>query len=381
MDRIYLDHNSTTPLDREVAAAVASCFEQQTLNPASQHWGGREARRWLDNLRVEIGQMLGANIDELSGDRLVFTSGGTESNNLALLGISGETPGQVLVSSIEHPSVIGAAEELQRRGFDVQHIPTSPNGIVDLARLAEMLTDDTKLVSVMMANNETGVIQPIAEIVDLCRSREVPFHTDAIQAVGKLPVSFRELNVDALSFTAHKLHGPRGIGGLLFRDGLQVQPQIHGGFQQEGIRPGTESVPLAVGVHTALKKCVDNLDARRAHLEQLRNQLEQRLLAECSFAEVVGGKAERLPNTANISFRGLNRQAVLMALDMQQVACSTGSACASGSSDPSPVLIAMGLPSEVIEGALRFSVGVENTAAEIEIACGLILQVVHNLRS
>ncbi|MFT7639438.1 MAG: cysteine desulfurase [Pirellulaceae bacterium] len=379
MDRIFLDHNSTTAIDPEVAAAIFDCFRQQTFNPASQHWGGREARRWLDNLRVDVGQMLGANVDEISGDRLVFTSGGTESNNLALLGIAGESPGRIVVSSIEHPSVIGAAEELQRRGFDVQHLPALATGVVDLTRLPDLITEETKLVSVMMANNETGVLQPIAEIAQLCRSRAVPFHTDATQAVGKLPVNFRDLQVAALSFTAHKIHGPRGVGGLLLRDGLQVHPQLHGGFQQEGIRPGTESVALVVGLHAALKKCIGELESRRVQLEQLRDQFEQTILAHCSNAKVIGAAAERLPQTSNISFRGLDRQAALMALDLQKIACSTGSACASGSSDPSPVLIAMGLSDELIEGALRFSFGIGNTSAEIDAACSRVLKVVHGL--
>ena len=289
MDRIYLDHNSTTPIDPAVAAAIMECYQQQTFNPASQHWGGRKARRWLDDLRVEVGAMLGANIDELAADRLIFTSGGTESNNLALLGIAGDEPGRVIISSIEHPSVVGAAEELQRRGFDVQQLPTLSTGVVDVAQLPNVLNDQTKLVSVMAANNETGVLQPISDIAAICRNHSIPFHTDAVQAVGKIPISFRDLKgVDALSFTAHKIHGPRGIGGLLLRNDLEVKPQLHGGFQQEGIRPGTESVALVVGLHAAMKQCCEDLANRHAlsyscaidsRRSCLRRALELRLLA------------------------------------------------------------------------------------------------------
>ena len=377
-DPIYLDNNATTALLPEVVEAMRGCDEAGYMNPASQHWAGRRARRCLEEARDTVARVLGLRTTP-AADRLIFTSGGTEANNLALLGLAGRRPGRVLISAIEHPSVVGAAQELQRRGFDVHMIPVSSEGVVATEEVHRLLTADTRLVSVMLANNETGVLQRVSEIARLCEEAGVPMHTDAVQVVGKSPVDFRSLGVAALSCTAHKFHGPRGIGALILREDIPLDPLIYGGFQQQGLRPGTESVALAVGFARALELWEAEGAVRTARIATLRDGFEQRLTADPAIV-VNGESAPRLPHTSNLSFLDCERQALWMALDIAGLACSTGSACASGSSEPSPVLIAMGLEPERIAGALRFSLSALTTSPEVDEACDLILTAVNDLR-
>lgn len=390
---IYLDHNSTTPLDPTVAAAMVNCWSLGFLNPASQHRAGQLARRALEKSRSSIISLLGGKSKGMDADSLVVTSGGTESNNLALIGMTlagfnklkqqhpSALPGdyQVLVSAIEHPSLIGAAEHLARLGFLVHRISVDPRGVVSLDHLESLLQRPSLLVSVMLANNETGVIQEIQELAKLCQQYDVPFHTDAVQAVAKMPVHFRELGVSALSFTAHKFSGPRGIGGLLLRHGVPIEPILFGGFQQMARRPGTEDVAALVGMEVAMKLYFDHPD-RMQRVAALRDHLQTELLVQIPDAVVIGGSAKRIPSTLNIAVPGINRQAFLMAADLVGIAISTGSACASGSSDPSPVLTAMGLENEVIESAMRISLGVANTSDEIEFAIRHISSIIKQLR-
>ncbi|QDU99265.1 cysteine desulfurase family protein [Lignipirellula cremea] len=382
MQRIYLDHNATTPLAAVAAAAMAEADRKAFANPASQHEFGRKARRRLETAREAILAELGGQVHGMQHDHLVFTSGGTEANNLALLGLAGAEPGTLLISAIEHPSVTAAALLLQRRGFEVEKIGVCREGVVDLAALEERLQagGDVRLVSIMLGNNETGVLQPVREAAQLCRAAGVPLHTDAVQAVGKIGVDFRGLGVSALSFAAHKFHGPRGIGGLLLRNHLKLEPQLAGGFQQAGLRPGTEPVSLAVGMAAALAAWRLEANERTARLAELRDLLEAKILLGAPDTIRVGGGAARLPHTSNLAFPGQDRQALQMALDMAGVACSTGSACASGSSEPSPVLQAMGLPQAVVEGSLRFSLGADTRPVDVERAADCILRVINNLR-
>ena len=320
----------------------------------------------------------------MDADRLVFTSGGTESNNLALLGLAGEEPGRVLVSSIEHPSIFGPAESLARKGFEVISIPVSQSGVIDRSEFEKRITAETRLVSLMLANNETGVIQPVAEIAKICRDLGVMIHCDATQAVTKIPVSFQNLGVDAMTFSPHKFYGPRGIGGLVTKSSITPNPILFGGFQQMGIRPGTENLALAAGTLAALRQCGPCKDSdshvckavceKYDAVADLRDRLQTGL--EAMGAVTNGGDSARLPNTLNISFPGMNRQAFLMAADMAGLDFSTGSACASGSSEPSPVLVAMGLPDEIIEGSVRISLGLSNTAEEIDEAIERIRRIV-----
>lgn len=380
MHSIYLDNNSTTRIDPRVADAIHECLRAGYGNPASQHRLGRQSRRVLEQARDTVGRILGCHLSDIHADRVVFTSGGTEANNLALLGLAGHPPGRVIVSAIEHPSVSGPAEQLARLGFDVRRVRVSRDGVVQIDHLRELLNQDTRLVSVMLANNETGVLQPVAEMAEICGQAGVSMHTDAVQVVGKLPVHFRRLGVTALSLAGHKFHGPRGIGALVVRSDVKLSPQLFGGFQQEGLRPGTESVALAVGLSRALELWEQESESRQQRMAALRDRLEHGIRAEVPDVVINGSSAVRLPHTINLSFPGVDRQALLMALDLAGIACSAGSACASGSSEPSPVLLAMGLPPEITVGAIRISLGADSTAEEIQQAIRCISNIIKDLR-
>jgi cysteine desulfurase len=395
MTPIYLDHAATTPMLPAVADAMREASLRYGANPASQHELGRLARRALESARSRIAEILGAGPD----DQLIFTSGGTESNNLALTGLTGwhaqgpppgvvggqliraSTTPRIVISSLEHPSVYRLADHLAEQGAAiVDRLPVSREGVTQVDALSDLLHPNTRLVSVILGSNETGVLQPVEQVAAACRERRIPSHTDATQVVGKLPVHFRELGVDALTFAAHKFHGPVGIGGLLVREDAKLAPAMSGGFQQASLRPGTESVPLALGMLAALELWQAEADARRERMEGLRDELELLLFHDCRSMEVIGGHAPRLPHITNEAFSGLDRQALAMALDLAGVACSTGSACASGSSEPSPALIAMALPKEQISGSIRFSLGATTTADEVDEASRRILSVVNRLR-
>ncbi|HEY2412943.1 MAG TPA: cysteine desulfurase family protein [Pirellulaceae bacterium] len=393
---IYLDNNSTTPIDPCVVEAMTRAWRDCGANPASQHSLGRKARRMLEEAREGILELLGAKTGGMDADQLVFTSGGTEANNLALLGLAStppagtklgplgnrEIPSRVAMSPLEHPSITATVAELARRGALFGNCRVTAEGVVDLAPWREPPgPTPATLVSIMLANNETGVIQPIAEIAAACRQRGALIHTDAVQAVGRISVHFRELGVDAMTVAPHKFHGPLGIGALVVKNGIKLQPQLFGGFQQGGLRPGTENVALAVGFQAALQHAISEFTERTAQMRSLRDQLEQSLRFELSHLVIIGENASRLPNTSCVSFPGLDRQALVMALDLAGVACSTGSACASGSSEPSPTLVAMGLPSDVIQGAIRLSLSAFSTAAEIAEASRRIINTVKHLRA
>lgn len=380
MSAIYLDHCSTTPLHPAVAQAMWECQQSCLGNPASPHQFGQAAKRVLEGAREALARQLGADVAEVGGEQLVFTSGGTESNNLALRGLAGHPPGRILVSAVEHPSVSAPADELARQGFDVRRIPVDSKGLLRLDQLDELLDSSTRLVSVQFGNHETGVVQPLDEIVARCRAHHVPVHSDAVQAVGKVPLHFRRLGLAALTFNAHKIHGPVGIGGLLLRPGLVPRPLLWGGTQQFGIRPGSEPVTLAVGFCCALECAIERRDRSAESLGTLRELLEQTLLEQLPDLSISGAASPRLPHVTNVAFAGLDRQALLLALDRAGVACSSGPACQSGASEPSPVLRAMGLPADVVESALRLSVGGFTTADDVREAARRILNVVKDLK-
>ncbi len=388
MQAIYLDHNSTTPLAAEAVDAMAPWQHQQFGNPASQHAPGRRARQAVEQAREEIGRILGARMTGRHPDRVVFTSGGTEANNLALWGLTGaliaNEPGGLAVSTIEHPSVLAAAELLARRGWHVERLPVNAAGVVDLAQVDEQLAKiagyPRRLLSVMLANNETGAIQPVAELARRALERGILLHTDAVQMAGKLPLDFAGLGCAALSVAAHKFHGPLGIGALVVRPDVELEPVIRGGFQQAGLRGGTESVALAVGMHAALAAWQREQDERIHRMSTLRDRLEQALQQALPGRVVINAAASpRLPQTSSLAIRGCDRQALVMALDLAGVACSTGSACASGSSEPSTVLLAMGVERDVLAGSLRFSLGAGTTAAEIDTAVERIVSAAARL--
>ncbi len=391
IDRIYLDHNATTPIFPEVAEAIRACWSEPYLNPASQHEFGRCARRVLEDARERVGELLGA----APTDRIIFTSGGTESNNLAIRGLlqrAGASPlpfsrtanqpaPHLIISSIEHPSITTLANHLAQLGYQVDHLGVDGDGVIRAEDLPRLLRPETRLVAAMLANNETGVVQPIAELAAICNERNIPLHTDASQAAGKLPPNFQDLGAATMTIAAHKFGGPIGIGALLVRGDVELRPLLYGGVQQTGIRPGTESVPLAVGMRVALELWDKNRREWLVKLESLRNDFESSLKRSGGQLDILGEKTERLPTTSNVAFVGLDRQQLFLALDQAGVACSTGSACASGSSEPSPVHVAMGCDSAIISSALRFSFGVQTTRAEVAESADRILRICNNLRS
>jgi len=381
MDLIYLDHNATTPLSPDAAAAMARCQAEIFGNPASQHMAGRRARRVLEEARDGIGRLLGADLDRFEADRVIFTSGGTESNHLALLGLAGERPGHAVVSAIEHPSVVGPARWLARRGWQIDWLGVLADGRIDADALPGLLRPETRFVSAMLGNNETGVMQPIARLAEHCSAAEVALHVDAAQVVGKLPVDFHALGADLMTVAAHKFHGPVGIGALVVRHGIELTPLLFGGFQQEGLRPGTEAVALAAGMHAALDACSRDLVEFRERVGRLRDDFERALMSACPELTVHGLAAERLPHTSSIAFPEVAGQELLVALDLAGICCSTGSACASGSSEASPTLLAMGVEKGLAESSLRFSFGRGTTAAEAAQAACRILEIYKDLRN
>jgi cysteine desulfurase len=378
---IYLDHNATTPVLPEVVEEMRACYAEPYYNPASQHEFGRRARRRLEDARERIGELVGANMTGRDADAVVFTSGGTEANNLAVRGLIGaNSAGHLVISDLEHPSITALGDQLARAGAQVDRLEIDADGLLRMSKLPQLLRPETRLVCVILGHNETGVLQPVAKIAALCAEHDVPLHTDAAQVVGKLPVDFRTLGAATMSFAAHKFHGPLGIGALVVRHGVALTPQLVGGFQQAGLRPGTESVALAVGMLTALELWHAEQDPRRVRLTALRAEFERTICAGWPDAIVLGAESPRLPHTSNVAFVGLERQALFIALDQAGVACSTGSACASGSSEPSPALVAMGLDEAVFSSALRFSFGATTTAAEVAESSRRILKVCNDLR-
>lgn len=376
-ESIYLDHCATTPLLEEVAEAMQTARLNGGANPSSQHEPGRRARRLLEESRERVLELLGAVSRGMEADRLIFTSGGTEANTLALRGLAPERGSRVMISSIEHPSVTATAERMEADGWRVDRIRVAENGVIDLRHAEALLSEEARpaLVSVMLGNNETGVVQPIAELAGLCHERGVLLHTDAVQAVGKVDVSFRDLGVSAMTFAPHKFHGPIGVGGLVVRHGVRLEPVQVGGFQQGGLRAGTESVELAVGARTALEAWAREGSKRTERIAALRDRLEESVAKIEPRMRVIGKESLRLPHVSCMALLGLDRQSLAMALDLAGVACSTGSACASGSSEPSPVLRAMGLSDELVGGAVRMSLGALTSEAEIDTAVERIGQV------
>lgn len=355
-------------------------MQLRLANPASQHAAGRQARKVVEEAREAILKACGAHTTGMSSDQLIFTSGGTEANNLALFGLAEQRTGSIVVSNIEHPSILASAERLKTLGRTVHQIPCNTNGIISIEHLEKLLVSEpVAVVSVMTANNETGVIQHIEQVTKLCNNANVWVHTDAVQAIGKMPLEFAKLGVDAMTITAHKIHGPVGIGAIVVRKGITIAPQLFGGFQQLGLRPGTENAVLAGGFSAAIIEAQSARDVASVQMESMRDRLEQIITNRIARARVVGIESKRLPHTSSITFDGLDRQALQLALDQLGVACSTGSACASGSSQPSHVLVAMGLSDSMVRGGVRFSLSRDTNPDEIDRAGELIVSAVQRL--
>ena len=362
---IYLDANATTPLHREVMAAMMPALADFFANPSSVHKPGQDARALVDTARERCANALGCDPREI-----VFTSGGTEADALALRGLS---PRKIVTTAVEHPAVLDAC-----RGVETVRVPVTRDGALDLDALRAALPG-ASICSVMMANNETGVLFPIAEVGALCRSFGVPLHVDAVQAVGKLPVAIAELPIDLLSCSAHKIQGPKGAGLLWARRSLRLSPLVSGGHQEKGRRGGTENVAGIVGLGAALKRARSTLHETEPRLRALRDRLQSAAQA-IPGAHVAGARASRVCNTLNVAFEGCDGETLLAALDLAGIAVSTGSACSSGSLEPSPVLLAMGYPEALARGAVRFSLWTGNTAQEIERVCAVLPDVVARAR-
>ena len=394
--KVYLDHSATTPADRRVVEAMLPYLTERFGNASSVHSFGQEARAAVDRARREVAALIGARASEI-----VFVSGGTEANNLALRGItdasqtrknlsngSSTKKGHVITSSIEHSSVRGISDELEKRGWDITRLPVYEEGIVRIEDVRAALRSDTVLISVMLANNEIGTLQPISEIGALVREersertngRQLWFHCDAVQAAGRIPLDTETLGCDLLSLSAHKLYAPKGTGALFVRRGVRLVSQNVGGHQEREKRAGTEGVPGIVAFGMAAKLAREELAERSKHERQLRDRFEAGVTERIEDIVFNGDRARRLPNLSNISFRFIEGEGLLISLDLQGVAVSTGSACSSGTLEPSPVIQALGRNDELARGAIRFSFGKDNTVEDVDYVLEVLARVVEKLR-
>ena len=378
--RIYFDHNATTPVDPAVAETMARVTIEEFGNPSSVHHFGQRAKAVLDEARSAVAGLVGGEPSEV-----VFTSGGTESDNFALRGVAEalEPTGRrhLIASSIEHEAVLVTLRALARRGWQVTLLPVDATGIVKPESLDQAITADTALVSVMHANNEIGTVQPVAELAKIAHAHGALMHTDAVQSIGKIPVDVRALGVDLLALSAHKFNGPKGVGALWIKRGARVTSILTGGKHERSRRAGTENVPGIAGLGVAAQRAAVKLATEAPRIAALRNRLEADILARVSGTAVNGAREPRVPNTTNISFEAIEAESLLIALDLEGVAVSTGSACSSGTLEPSHVLRAMGLPSPRTQNSIRLSLGAANTDAEVDFVVSKLPAIVEKLRS
>ncbi len=377
MSRIYLDHAATTPLSPAVLAAMTPYFTEVFGNASSIHGEGREAKRAVENARRQVAKALNAAIPQ----EIYFTAGGSESDNWALKGAAfAHGSGHIITTAIEHHAVLHTCEWLEKQGFSVTYLPVDGFGRISAAQVERALRPDTFLVSVMSANNEVGTLEPIGEIGELCRSRGVLFHTDAVQAVGAIPLDVQAMHIDLLSLSGHKLCGPKGVGALYIRKGVKIEPLIHGGAQERGYRAGTENLSGIVGLGKAVEMAHASLSDHAARMTALRDRLIEGLTARVPGTHLNGHPTQRLPGNVNISFDGVEGEALLLRLDLVGVAASSGSACTSGALDPSHVLMALGLSEAAANGALRLTLGTETTPEEIDRVLDILPPIVDDLR-
>ncbi|HIZ02981.1 MAG TPA: cysteine desulfurase NifS [Candidatus Borkfalkia avistercoris] len=379
MERIYFDHAATTPVDPRVLEKMMPYFTEKFGNPNSQHFFGRETVSAVDDARDAIAACIGAKPSEI-----YFTSGGTEADNWALRGAAHAFAARgrhLIVSAVEHPAMISAAKELVKEGFDVTFAEVDEYGLVDLEKLERAIRPDTIFVGVMTANNEVGTIQPVKEIAALCKARGIVFFTDAVQAAGAIPLDVKALGADMLSFSAHKFYGPKGVGALYVRSGLRIGKLIAGGHQERSMRGGTTNVPAVVGMEQALRIACAELEKNAAYVTSLRDRFIKRVLAEIPYVKLNGHPEKRLPANANFSFRYIEGESLLFSLDLKNIAVSSGSACSSGSLEPSHVLLAMGLPEGLAHGSIRFSFGKDNTVEQVDYAVDALKEITVKLRA
>jgi cysteine desulfurase len=377
MRRVYLDHNATTPVHPDVLAAMMPFFAEQYGNPSSIHGFGREARDAVEGAREQIAAFLG-----VASEEIVFTSGGTESDNLAVKGVAlARGAGHIITSQVEHHAVLRTCQALERAGFAVSYLGVDRHGMVDPDDVRRAIRPDTVLVTIMFANSEVGTIMPIDAIGRITRERGIPLHVDGVQAFGKVPFAVRELGVDLLSCSSHKIYGPKGIGGLYVRKGTRMVSIQHGGDHERRRRAGTENVPAIVGFGAAAALRSGDLAPEGSRLTALRERLWDGLQARVEEVQLNGHPTRRLPGTLNLSFRGVEAESLILALDLEGIGASAGSACTSGSLEPSYVVTAMGVPAEWALGALRCSLGRGTTAEEIDSVIAVLPAIVERLRS
>lgn len=379
MDRIYMDNAATTAIAPEALAAMLPCFGQVYGNASSIHSTGRDARKRLEEARRTVANLLGAKPNEI-----YFTSGGSESDNWAIKGaafVNRAKGNHIITSAIEHHAVLHTCQWLEKQGFEVTYLPVDEYGLVNPADVEAAITDKTVLISIMAANNEIGTIEPIAEIGRIARVHKVLFHCDAVQAVGAIPVNVEDWCVDMLSLSGHKFHGPKGVGALYIRTGAKVEQFMHGGAQERGRRATTENLPGIVGLAAALEKACAHMEENACRLMQMRDRLIHGILEQIPYTRLNGHPVKRLPGNVNVSVCFIEGEALLLRLDLAGIAASSGSACTSGSLDPSHVLLAIGLPHEIAHGSLRLSLGDGNTEEEVDEVLRVLPDIVENLRN
>lgn len=375
--KVYMDHGATTPLRQEVLEAMLPFMQEKFGNPSSLYGLGREARKAVEDAREKVAAAIGASPEEI-----VFTSGGTEADNLAVRGaVKALSPqgGHIITSAVEHHAVLDVCRSLQEEGYRVTFLPVDGYGLVDPGSLEEAIDDDTVLVSIMTANNEVGTIQPVEEIGEIVRERGILFHTDAVQAVGNIPVDVRRMKADLLSLSAHKFYGPKGVGVLYVRRGVNTAPVNYGGGQERGLRPGTENVAGIVGLGKAIELAVGELTEYAGKLRRLRDRLIEGLLT-IEKVYLNGHPTHRLPGNVNVSFAYIEGESLLLSLDIKGIAASSGSACTSGSLEPSHVLTAMGVDHQTAHGSLRLTLGRDNTADDVDYVLEALPPIVDRLR-
>jgi len=378
MNRVYLDYNATTPVEPGVLDAMLPYFSVEFGNASSIHTFGQKARAAVETAREHVAALLGARPQEI-----FFTSGGTESDNHAIFGIVSPLRASrphVITSFVEHEAVLNACQALEKQGVDVTYLPVDQDGLIDLEDLRGALRPETVLVTIMHANNELGTVQPLEQIGAVAKEADVYFHTDAVQSAGKIPIDVNQFHLDLLSLSGHKLYAPKGIGVLYVRGGTRLRQLLYGGHHQRGVRPGTENVAGIVGLGKAAEIARYSLANDAKRLSALRDQLEHGLLHRVPHSRINGGRAPRTPNTANLVFPGVEGEALLIALDLKGLACSTGAACSSGAVEPSHVLTAIGLPAEDARASLRFSLGRHSTQTDIDFALRVVPAAVAQLR-
>src|SRR5437016_12553883 len=379
INRVYLDFNATTPVEPAVLDAMLPYFSAEFANAASIHTPGQRARAAVETAREQVAALIGARPQEI-----IFTSGGTESDNHAIFGVVGQAflpvsssrnansfP-HLVTTAIEHEAVLNACQALEKQGARVTYLPTDREGLIDLGELRRAIRPETILITIMHANNELGAVQPLEEIGRIAKEADVYFHTDAVQSAGKIPIDVNTLQVDLLSSSVHKLYAPKGIGALYVRGGTRLRQLLYGGHHQRGFRPGTENVPGIVGLGKAADLARRSLEKDARRISDLRDDLERGLLARVPDARLNGSDAPRTPNTTNITFAGVEGEALVIALDLRGLACSTGAACSSGAVEPSHVLTAFGLPHEEARASLRFSLRRHTTRADIDFALAVV---------